>query len=294
MQATEKNIAIVCNARAGTGRAIRLAERILAELSQKQIPHSLFKEKWPTDFNGFTDVWIVGGDGTLNYFINQYPEIKLPLVIFNGGTGNDVRWLLYGKKDFEEQLEIALTAYPKPIDAGKCNERFFINGVGIGFEGAVAASLTGKKKKPGKTSFLIAILKKIFFYRSKKYKVQIEGMPYLPGMAYLENAESKHLMISVSNGKRAGGGFHIAPAAAADDGLLDVVLIKAISPLMRLRYLPVIEKGKHLHLSFVHYFQTKKIMIESDELIQSHLDGEVYQDHKMEMEILPGRFLFRY
>lgn len=286
-----KNIAVVCNPLAGVGKAIRLSDQICIELSQRKIAYHLFKEEWPQNFNGFTDVFIVGGDGTLNYFINQYPNIKLPLVIFNGGTGNDVHWLLYGKKNFEEQMELALTGLPKPIDAGRCNERFFINGVGIGFEGAVAKSLAGKKKRPGKTSFLIAVLKKIFFYRSKKYKVSSDDMPYLAGMAY---PEQRQLMISVTNGRRAGGGFLIAPVAAADDGLLDVVMIKAITPLLRLRWLPVIEKGKHFHLSFVHHFQTRKIIMESDQSIQSHLDGEAYTSNKIEIEILPSKFLFRY
>ena len=285
MQVIEKNIAVVCNPLAGVGKAIILSEKICSELSNRKIQFSLFKENRPTDFNGFTDVFIVGGDGTLNYFINHYPDIKLPLVIFNGGTGNDVHWLLYGKKSFQEQFELALTNAPKPIDGGRCNERLFINGVGIGFEGAVAQSLSGKKKKTGKTSFLIAVLKKIFFYRSKKYKISSEGMPY---------PEQRQLMISITNGRRAGGGFHIAPVAAADDGLLDVIMIKAITPFLRLRWLPVIEKGKHLHLSFVKHFQTKKIIVESDQPIQSHLDGEGYTSGKIEIEILPAHFLFRY
>ena len=169
---TEKKIAILCNVLAGVGKAILLAEKIEGAVSQKQISYSLFKEKWPEDFDGFTDVWIVGGDGTLNYFINHYPDIKLPLVIFKGGTGNDFHWLLYGNKSFDEQLQIALNENPKPIDIGKCNDRYFINGVGIGFEGEVAKALTGKKKFSGKTSFLINILKKIVTYRSKNYLIK--------------------------------------------------------------------------------------------------------------------------
>jgi diacylglycerol kinase family enzyme len=192
--------------------------------------------------------------------------------------------LLYDKKSFEEQMETVLTATPKPIDAGRCNERLFINGVGIGFEGAVAESLAGKKKKPGKTSFMIAILKKIFLYRSKNYSVRSSE----------HNADGKRLMISVTNGRRAGGGFHIAPVAKADDGLLDIILINAITPFMRLRWLPVIEKGKHLDLSFIKYYQARKLVVESDQLIQSHLDGEVYKNNKLEIEILPGKFFFCY
>jgi len=282
---TSQNIAIVCNELAGVGRAVTLAQKILAELSKKQIPHSFFKENWPADFNGFTDVWIVGGDGTLNYFVNHYPGIKLPLVIFNGGTGNDFHWILYGKKSFEEQLQLALSAEPKPIDLGRCNERFFINGVGVGFEGEVARSLTGKKKKAGKASFMAMILRKIFSYRSKVYRVIADDKPFAPG---------KYLMVDVSNGSRAGGGFHIAPKARADDGLFDVVLIDALHPLKRLRWLPVIEKGKHAGLSFIHISKAKKIIIESDSMIQSHLDGEYYSANKLEIEILPGKLLFKY
>lgn len=280
----EKNIAIVCNLLAGTGKAVILAERIANELLQRNTTYSLFKESWPVNFEGFSDVFIVGGDGTLNYFFNHYPHIKLPLVVFKGGTGNDVHSHLYKNKSFEEQLQTALMNEPRPIDAGKCNDKYFINGVGIGFEGAIAKSLTGKKKRPGKTSFMGAILRKIFFYNSKKYKNSSDEY----------NAEAEHLLISIMNGHRAGGGFHIAPAATIDDGLLDVVMVDKLHPILRLRWLPVIEKGKHLHLPFIKHFRTRKIVITSPEPIQAHLDGEYYEANSLEIELLPGKYLFRY
>lgn len=279
-----QHIAILCNPLAGTGKALLLSEKIVDALRGENISFALFQQNWPDDLSVFTNVWIVGGDGTLNYFINRYPGIKLPLVIFKGGTGNDVHWLMYGDKTFEEQFAIALSAEPKLIDAGQCNEKLFINGAGIGFEGEIARSLTGKKKLPGKTSFMMAILKKIFFYRSQTYRIKSEDFDDL----------KSQLMISVTNGRRAGGGFHIAPVAEINDGWLDMVLIDPLSPLSRLRYLPVIEKGKHLRLPFVHHCTLKKIVIESEKMIQCHLDGEYYPSEKLEIEILPGRFLFRY
>jgi len=280
----DKNIAVVCNPLAGAGKAMLLEERITAILRGRNIPFTRFRETWPEQFGLFTDIWIIGGDGTLNYFINHYTDIQLPLVIFNGGTGNDFHWLLYGSTTFDEQLELALLATPRPIDTGKCNERYFINGVGIGFEGEVAKALTGKKKRSGKTSFLLMILRKICSYRSRHYTVTSAE----------QNSSGRKLLIDVSNGCRAGGGFHIAPAAKADDGLFDVVMADALTPFQRLRYLPVIEKGKHLDRSFIQHFKTKKIFIQSDSLIQYHLDGEYYTADSLEIEILPGRVLFRY
>ncbi len=280
-----KNISIVCNSLAGGGRAISLSSRIAMELKNQGINNTVFKEYWPDNFDGFTDVWIVGGDGTLNFFINKYPAIKLPLVIFNGGTGNDVHSILYKNESFEEQLQIALNAAPRFVDAGKCNDKFFINGVGIGFEGSVARSLTNKKKtKQGKTAFMGTILRKVFFYTSKRYRTISEE----------HTAEGQKLLISVMNGHRAGGGFHIAPSSAIDDGLLDVIMVDKLHPFLRLRWLPVIEKGKHLHLSFIKHFKTKKIIVTSDELMDTHLDGEYYSAKRLEIELLPAKYLFRY
>lgn len=283
--AEEKNIAIVCNGLAGGGRSITMSKKIADELQQRNIRYTLYSSDWPKDFNGFSDVWIVGGDGTLNYFFNKYPGIKLPLVVFNGGTGNDVHAVLYKSKTFEEQLQTALTTSPKPVDAGKCNEKYFINGVGIGFEGAVAKSLTGKKKKrSGKSAFMGTILRKVFFYTSKKYKAA----------SYEFNMEGQRLLISVMNGHRAGGGFHIAPSSAIDDGLFDVVLVDKLHPFQRLRWLPVIEKGKHLDLPFIKHFRTKKLIVTSEEPMDAHLDGEYYSAKRLEIEMLPAKYFFRY
>lgn len=280
----ERNIAVVCNPQAGAGRAIALAHRIAAELKTLHIQHTVFQNNWPDGFSLFSDVWIAGGDGTLNFFINKYPEIKLPLVIFKGGSGNDVHSILYGNKNFEEQMLTALNAKPQPVDAGRCNENYFINGVGIGFEGAVAKSLAGKKKREGKTSFMGAVLRKIFFYRSKKYRVISDEC----------NASGHQLLVSVMNGHRAGGGFHIAPSSAINDGLLDVVMVKRLHPFLRLRWLPVIEKGEHLGLSFIKHFRTKKIIITSEKDMDAHLDGEYYTAKRLEIEMWPGKFLFCY
>ena len=279
-----KNIVILYNPVATGSRAADCAEKITKALVEKNIDHALFSKHWPTDFNNFTDIFIVGGDGTLNYFINHYPGIQLPLVIFNGGTGNDFHWLLYGNKSFQQQLETALNETPKPIDIGKCNDHYFINGVGIGFEGEVAKALTGRQKLSGKKSFFITILKKIISYRSKNYVIHSGEFSF----------KGKKFLVNVSNGSRAGGGFHVAPEAKADDGLFDIVIVDALNPLKRLRYLPVIKKGNHLQLPFIHYFHSQKIIIESNGLIQYHLDGEYAEAPKLAIEILPAALQFRF
>jgi len=278
-------IAIVTNTLAGNGKAFKLAGKIKTILTGKNISSKIFTEtEWDNSIYDFDQVWICGGDGTVNYFVNQFNDIKKPLCIFNGGTGNDFHALLYGKISAEDQIELVFKSSPKPIDAGKCNGRYFLNGVGIGFEGAVAKSLRGVNKFGGKTSFLLSILKHIFFYKEQHYSITSAE----------RTIEDDFLMISIANGTRYGGGFYVAPLAKPDDGLLDANLVKKLSPLKRLRYLPVIEKGKHIGLPFIEYFNTKKIIITSNLIIQAHLDGEYLESRQLTIEILPAHFYFIY
>lgn len=101
-------------------------------------------------------------------------------------------------------------------------------------------------------------------------------------------------MVDISDGKRAGGGFDIAPEAGTDDGLLDVIVADALNPFQRLLYLTVIEKGKHLSLPFIHHFCIKKVTVKSNHMVQFNLEGEYFEAEKAEIEILPSRLRFCY
>ena len=161
MSYSNKHIALVCNPSGGNEKALRITDSLAVLLAGMDIRQSVFTSYWPTVWNGFTEVWIIGGDGTVNWFINQYPDIQLPLSVFAGGTGNDLHWMLYGDLTLERQAELVLEGRPRNIDAGVCNGKLFINGVGIGFDGAIVKDLLGKKKLAGKASYLLSILKHI-------------------------------------------------------------------------------------------------------------------------------------
>ena len=56
---------------------------------------TLFSNDWPKNFSDFDQVWVMGGDGTFNYFVNKYPSVEIPIALFKGGTGNDFYWKLW-------------------------------------------------------------------------------------------------------------------------------------------------------------------------------------------------------
>jgi YegS/Rv2252/BmrU family lipid kinase len=284
MSNPQKNIAIVINPTRENEKALRVADSIVVLLKGMDFRHSIFNNHWPNNFDGFTEVWIIGGDGTMNWFANQYPNIQLPLALFAGGTGNDFHWMLYGDVNVEKQVELVLEASSKKVDAGVCNGKLFLNGVGTGFDGAIVKDLLGKKKLAGKASYLLSILKNIVGYHEKHCIIQMQN----------EIIEQDCFMISVANAIRYGGNFKVAPKASVIDELLDVNIVGRISSLKRIKYLPVIEKGGHLQLPFIQYRQVGKINIVSPQKLHAHLDGEYIFEDVFDIEILPKRFSFLY
>ncbi len=280
----EKHIALVCNPTRENEKALKLTNSISLLLTGMNIRHDIFIDKWPVTWNSITEAWIFGGDGTLNWFINQYPDFKLPISIFPGGTGNDFHWMLYNELEPEKQVDLILEAKAQPVDAGTCNGQLFMNGVGIGFDGAIVRDMLGKKKLAGTASYLLSILKHIAAYKEKPCLIRMPA----------ETITQDCFLISVANAKRYGGGFNVAPRASITDGLLDLNVVGKISHINRMRFLPVIEKGQHLGLPFVHYAQLNKVSITSPAVLHCHKDGEYYHENNFEIEILPKRFSFLY
>jgi diacylglycerol kinase family enzyme len=237
----ESFIAILVNPLSGKGKARGIAMRLQEKLAANNISQSTFIEDWPGGFGGFTEIWIIGGDGTMNYFINRYEYIDLPLVLFKGGTGNDFAWKLYGDITIDAQFDLVLGASPKTVDMASCNGKRYINSLGIGFEGEVLDSMGTIRWMGGHLGYLWAVIRKILSFKESWFSIHTADT----------RLEGEFLLVNVNNASRTGGGFIISPEAEVNDGLIDMVLCSPLSVLKRLRYLPVIEKGKHLHLPFI-------------------------------------------
>ena len=280
----EISIAILVNPGSGKGRAVKLGHWLMEQLSEKNIRYELFTENWPQQFDPFTEIWIIGGDGTINYFINHYKEIKVPLVLFKGGTGNDFAWKLYGDITPEEQLDLVLGAEARPVDAASCNGQLYLNSLGIGFDGEVLQSMSTIRRMGGHLGYLWVVLRKIFSFREFLFSIHCGDRSF----------KERFLLVIINNSSRTGGGFMVAPKASVCDGKLDMILCKPLSVLKRLRYLPVIEKGKHLDLPFVHFSQTPDAHIECDREVFAQLDGELIKAKIFDVKVLPGLLKFKY
>ena len=281
----DKHVAIIWNIKSGNGKAKWVLPQLESALHEQQITFTVFADTLPTTLAGFTDLIVLGGDGTLNFVINWFKQISIPIALIACGTGNDFANCLYGDANVEEQINLALFGKAKPVDAGICNNQLFINGVGVGFDGEVAHNLYAKSFLKGKLAYMATVLPLLFVYKETEVKISMENFNY----------QGPLFMLSAANGTRYGGGFYVAPKANITDKKLNFMLATKANILKRLIYLPYIEKGKHALKapSFIQQHTFLELTIEANQLLRAHLDGEVTSAKQFTIKILPHYFEFK-
>jgi diacylglycerol kinase (ATP) len=278
-------IAILFNQLAGRHRAQQMAASIADALKSRQISYEIFGDRWPGNVSGFRSVWIIGGDGTLNYFLNHVAGEVPPIAMFKAGTGNDFAQLLYGDASLEDTIERALSASPRKVDVGVCNGQFFVNVAGIGFDGEVVKHMNAIRWMGAFWGYYAAVIKVIMGFKEPVYNISIDEGPI----------HTQHLLLLlVSNAPSTGGGFRISPRADVEDGQLNLVTAKSLGRLKRLWALPKVRKGQHLDLSFIHHQPLRKISIRADREVKAQLDGEMISGRQFDIEIYPAKFQFLY
>ncbi len=281
---TGQRILLLINPLANKKRIEKISSQISAALSERKIAFTSFTEPWPAEINIYKEVWLIGGDGTLNYFLNFYKNISIPIVIFKGGTGNDFATRLYGKLSIIGQINKVLISEPRSVDAAECNGRKFINGAGIGFDGEVLKSIKAIRLLGSHFGYLWVVLRKIFSFKEELYQIQYDNA----------NLSARYLLVMITNSTTTGGGFIVSPEAKIDDGKLNMILCKPLPVLKRLKYLPVIEKGKHLNKEFILHKEIRNVRIVCEKETLAQIDGELISAKIFEIKILPNHYLLKY
>jgi diacylglycerol kinase (ATP) len=232
---------------------------------------------------GFGYIIAVGGDGTLN-------EISRPLVnskdvtigIIPAGTGNDfIQILGFPGRFTDSDWDTFFRGDTISMDAGSVNGMIFLNGMGLGFDAQVAAenyTEPGKVKEGGKYKYIWHIVKTLLFFREKRMSVLDSNGSH----------ETDCFINTVSIGRRFAGSFFLTPKAIANDGLLDVCMIKRLSLFERFGILLKVPKGSHIDDRRVNYYQTSGIRLKFSEEVPFHVDGELYFASEFNVSIIPN------
>ena len=210
---------------------------------------------------------IVGGDGTLNRFVNDTDglEIAHEILYFPTGTGND-----FAKDMGMGENPHSITAYLKDLPTVEVNgKRYrFINGVGFGIDGYCCEVGDELRKIPGKKVNYagIAIKGLLLYFAPRNAKVIVDGKKYVYKKVWI--APTMH-------GKFYGGGMIPTPKQDRDSGKLSLMLFHGAGRIRTLCVFPSIFKGEHVkHTKMVAVHTGKEITVEFDRPTPLQIDGE--------------------
>ena len=242
---------------------------------------------------GADDVTVAaGGDGTCNEVVNglltrgaQTPPVFGILPI---GRGNDFSSTPKIPQDVEKALQLLITGNAKPLDAGFVkggffpDGRYFVNGIGIGFDTKVGFEAAKLKIKSGISYAVGALITVIRYDPSPVLQIHFDDKEVtLPAV-----------LVSVVNGRRMGGSFYMGPEALLDDGLLDICYVQHQKTRMDLlKIISHYTKGTQGECHGVFFGRGKRFHLKALEGgMAAHCDGETvcYEGKELEISCVPN------
>jgi diacylglycerol kinase (ATP) len=278
------------NPAAGRGRTRQAWHGIAPRLEQAGADYELVHTSAPGDVErtvreraaeGWEAVVLVGGDGTVHEAANGMLQAALPdpppLAVIPFGTGND----------FAKQLGVPAGRIPPAMDTllggrridadvGAVDGRVFVNGFGFGIDGQVAAAVTRTRGLPGPLVYPAAIIQALGAYSTPEATVRVDGELLHQGSVTL---------VAVANGGCQGGSFWFTPAAAIDDGRLDVLVAEGRTRAALLPLIAALVRRRHLGRPGVFHRTGTEVTIESEAPLPVHLDGEALAGSHRELTV---------
>lgn len=299
---TERIVAIV-NPVSGGGRCGRTWPTVARRLHEMGIAFTTVTTEQRGDATvltrealhaGTTTIVAVGGDGTANEVINGFFADDMPVnpaarfALIPGGTGNDLCGILglsgngaiaaLGPGGTTGHLDLLRVRFAPPDGPVRC--RYAVQGLFLGIvaEGASIA-IPAWAKRFGRSAYLGAGALAVLRHRPRRVTYRIDDGP--EQTAWINGG-------IVANAPRIGGGLPIAPDARLDDGVADVILLRAVGRAALLtRIMPRLQRGTHLAHPEISYAQTRHIVIESDDALPLAIDGEVIGHGLAKVTVVP-------
>lgn len=168
-EVTVDHVAIVLNPSSGGGGGDRLYLAVANELRRHGVQIAAFETTRAGGAEpavqaalraGFTEIWTIGGDGTIQEVLGAVIEAGAVLGPIPGGTGN--RLVEVVGRHCDDPVAQARWMMRQPVrcmDVGICNGRYFTVRAGIGFEAVVAEETEDDKSGLGNFAYVLATLR---------------------------------------------------------------------------------------------------------------------------------------
>jgi diacylglycerol kinase (ATP) len=206
-----------------------------------------------------------GGDGTINEVARALAgSDRTALGIIPGGSGNGLARELGIPFGPRQAIEHALRSPARAVDAGELGGQLFFNVAGVGLDAHVAEVVTTRQNRRGLLPYLLASGRELLRYLPVDYSIVADGRPM----------QTTAVIVALANSRQYGFGARIAPGAALDDGLLDLVLVEDRRLIGNVARLPSVFAGTFDRKPGVTIVKVREATIRSRIPMIFHVDGE--------------------
>ncbi len=275
---------IIVNPVAGNGKPLRKLDELEHYLKLAKFDYEIEFTHEPMEavnlaqkdvYEGFDVVVAFGGDGTINEVVNGLIGSEVTLGVIPCGSGNDFARSLHIPKKIKDAVDILKAHRTKIIDLGKLDGRYFVNGLGIGFDAFVNYQSTLMTKVKGQARYISSIITSLFQYKAVDMEIKYNGTTHL----------GKTFLVAIGNGFSIGGGLQLTPDAVLTDGCFDVCRIADVKLGTILRHFPKLINGRIGKVKQVQLGRSPELKVASEEPLPVHLDGEVYSMTAREIQV---------
>ncbi|MFB0516245.1 MAG: diacylglycerol kinase family protein [Candidatus Neomarinimicrobiota bacterium] len=221
-----------------------------------------------------------GGDGTVNEVVQGMVGGTTPLAVIPYGTGNDFARSAGIPLSIDAAMELLCHGTATPIDVGFVNGRYFVNAVGIGFDGRVNYEAEQIQWLRGPLVILVAIFRTMWSWKAVPMTLTVDN----------QTISRTTYLVGIGNGPFIGGGLKLTPAARVDDHILHVCHVEDISPLKIIANFGRLKTGTIDRIKEVTQLTGANITVVSELPMPVHVDGEVMglDVYKLDLRILPS------
>jgi YegS/Rv2252/BmrU family lipid kinase len=281
------SLVLIVNPSAGGGRAGRNLPGVEAALRRRRLDYRVERTQSleharemarAAAATGDTAV-AFGGDGLIGAVAGALQERGGVLGVLPGGRGNDFARTLGLPLEPQAACEVLATGTVRALDLGEAAGKVFIGIASCGFDSDANRIANDARLVRGNLVYAYGALRALASWQPAAFSVRFDGGEPKRAVGYT---------VAAANSKAYGGGMWLAPAAALDDGLLDVVIVSHVPKLRFLRLLPTVFKGEYVRQPNVEVLRAREIEISAERPFTLYADGDPVASLPVKVRALPG------
>jgi diacylglycerol kinase family enzyme len=190
---------------------------------------------------------------------------------------------MFGQNNVDKfrDLRSLISGAVRPLDLIDCNGRYGINICSVGIDARVAADVHKYSRIPligGATGYVVSLIANVIRGVGQKFRITTET----------GTLEMPVTLICACNGRFYGGGFNPIPDALPHDGILEYLIVNAVSRLKISQVAGKYAKGRFREYpDLITYIRGSHMQIESDTEFVVNIDGEIIYTDNISFNLVP-------